>query len=199
MPGPISKHAGLVTPVLPVTREKRTKGERHKCRAIVDEFPFWHWGLDQSFCHKPAVRPESVRERREVFGVTLDGEEVDRYQSAFRDVADPSQRCKSVVKRCQIRRVRGVQSDILWSHHLSARRIRVQHGPRRTTRHRRRKTESFTDACFQVIHLTEMLCRDLLSPWVELVNFRPKLFELLLILEKVEEQRRENCSGSVES
>ena len=37
-----------------------------------------------------------------------------------------------------------------------------------------------------------MLCRDLLSPWIEPVDLRSKAFEVLLILEKVKEQRGEN-------
>ena len=97
------------------------------------------------------------------------------------------------------RAARGVRFDVLWSHHLSARRIRVQHGPHRAAWDGRGETESFVDARFQVIHLTEMLCRDLLSPWVEPVDLRPKSSNLLLISEMVEEQRGENCSGGAGS
>ena len=75
----------------------------------------------------------------------------------------------------------------------------MQHGPHRAAWDGRGETESFVDARFQVIHLTEMLCCDLLSPRVEPVNFRSKSFKLPLVLEKVKEQRGENYSGSVGS
>ena len=63
----------------------------------------------------------------------------------------------------------------------------MQYGPHRTAWNGRGKAESFVDARFQIIHLIEMLCRDLLSPWVEPVDFRSKSFELLPVLEKVKE------------
>ena len=75
----------------------------------------------------------------------------------------------------------------------------MQHGPHRAAWDGRGETESFINARFQIIHLIEILCRDLLSPWVEPVDFRSEFFEPLLISEEVEEQRGENCSGGAGS
>ena len=66
----------------------------------------------------------------------------------------------------------------------------MQRGPRGTARSGRRKAESFINARFQIIHVIEMLRRNFLSMWIESVDFRSELFEFLLVLEKVEEQRR---------
>jgi len=95
-------------------------------------------------------------------------------------------------------RVKGVV-DILWSYHLSTGRVRVQCGPRRPTRCRRRKTQGFIDARFKVIHLAEMDCCDWFSPWVEPIHFCSESFERLRIPEEVEEQRRDDCSSCVGS
>ena len=64
----------------------------------MDEFLSRHRRLDQPFRHEPTVRPESVRERIEVLGVALDGEEIDAYYTPFWDAAGPSQRHKLVMK-----------------------------------------------------------------------------------------------------
>ena len=54
----------------------------------MDEIPLWHRGFHQPFRHKPPVGPESVRERGETFGITLDGEEVDTCRAPIWDVTD---------------------------------------------------------------------------------------------------------------
>ena len=54
----------------------------------MDELALWHRGFHQPFRHEPPVGPESVRERGETFGITLDGEEVDTCRAPIWDVTD---------------------------------------------------------------------------------------------------------------
>ena len=99
---------------------KLTGRERHECRGIVDEFPFWNWGCHQPFRYEPAIWPEGVREGGEVSGVTLDGEEVDTRRGSFWDITDPGQMMQNRSQRDRLdgeREEGGQRTMVLSSFH----------------------------------------------------------------------------------